>query len=651
MVLCISAALYLFGALLMIWSPNVYLLLLARFVDGIGVGLAVTVAPLYISEVSPAEIRGALNTLPQLLGTFGMFLAFTMVFGISLTTSPQWRMMLWIMCIPAVVYLLLGIFYLPESPRWLVSKGKVQEAEEILQWLRNKTDILGELTLFLEGLDVGKAPFREEYFIHPANLAEDDSLSFKDDLHILLESPEDRCSWIATPISSYAGSQGFPSRPASVTGTPSPFKDPTVTIMESFYSPSSDHVHELHNQGGNFETYSVILEEEEDTGMREGVVYHTDVSDIDQDLRSPLLSSPPGQAYADIPRGDSFKSSKANARDLLATPNRGHGGSIGSVRIGGGWHLAFQWTGPEGTEGKPEHGSYKRLYLYQEPQHIGAGSSHLLPRLGSEVSEIESVATAIVSRTTQHGIPNGLAESSFKAPAWSELLEGGVKQALIVGVTLQILMQFCGINAVLSFTPKVLQESGAEVLLSKIGIGSNSASILASAVVSLVSVPFITLAMHLMDVAGRRKILLHALPIIFLALICFTIIRMVPTSETLFASVSVLSVVVYMTVFMMGFGPIPNMICAEIFPTRVRGICVTICQAAMWIARVLVTEFFPVLDSALGIASTFAIFAVVCIITLLFVYFIVPETKGLPLEIITELFALSAAEKKRPAST
>lgn len=128
------------------------------------------------------------------------------------------------------------------------------------------------------------------------------------------------------------------------------------------------------------------------------------------------------------------------------------------------------------------------------------------------------------------------------------------------------------------------------------------------------------------------------------------IINLVPTSDAVFATVSVLSVVMYVIFFMAGFGPIPNMICAEIFPTRVRGVCIAICQAAMWITNILVTELFPVLDSAIGIANTFAIFLVFCFMTWVFVYFKVPETKGMPLEVIVEFFALSAAEKKKPAA-
>ena len=143
-ILCISAALYCIAALLMLWSPNVYSLVVARVIDGVGVGLAVTIAPLYISEVSPAEIRGELNTLPQLLGTSGVFLAYCMVFFISLTTDPSWRLMLGVMFVPSAIYLAITCFFLPESPRWLVSKGRTREAKQVLQRLRNKEDVSGK---------------------------------------------------------------------------------------------------------------------------------------------------------------------------------------------------------------------------------------------------------------------------------------------------------------------------------------------------------------------------------------------------------------------------------------------------------------------------------------------------------------------------
>lgn len=690
--ICISATLYCLGAVLMFWSPNVYMLLVARVVDGIGVGLAVTVAPLYISEVSPAEIRGELNTLPQLLGTSGMFLAYCMVFGFSLTSSPSWRMMLGFVLIPSLIYLALGLFFLPESPRWLVMKGRTKEAKLVLQRLRSREDVSGEMALLVEGLGVGEDPTLEEYIIQPVDFVGDldNVIDSEEDSHIKLYTPEDGTAWIAKPISSVTGSQGFLSRPSSIIQQGAPrlgsvsLMDPMVSLMGSLKGTFADQFHvfgSMHSHVPNhhFEAFGDDKEDEENTGRpHEG--YYSEEGDGEGGLTSPLLSRHSSGHWeeSDLRRADSLASSASRAASKYVKDGSHHAvptsiapqhgsfaGSVGSTGIGGGWQLAWQWTGPEGTEDKPDQGTYKRIFLFQEaPAADGSriGSTYSLPRFGSTMGEVESIpAAALISRPSQYGkdihLENQVgpalihpAETATKGPAWSDLLEGGVKQALIVGVFLQILEQFGGINAVLNFTPEILQESGAEVLLSRMGIGSDSASILASAVTQLVCLPFIVIAMRLMDVVGRRRILLTTLPILVLALLCLIIINLVSTSEAVFATVSVLSVVIYVIFFVTGFGPIPNMLCAEIFPTRVRGVCTGICQAAMWITNILVTELFPILDSSLGIAKTFAFFAAFCFIAWIFVFVKVPETKGMPLEVIVEFFAMSAAEKKKAAA-
>ena len=139
----ISSICFFISALVMLWSPNVYVLLLGRLLDGFGSGLAVTLVPLYISETAPTEIRGLLNTLPQFTGSGGMFVAYCMVFVMSLMENPSWRLMLGILLVPSIIYFGLTIFFLPESPRWLVSKGRMNEAKKVLQRLRGREDVSG----------------------------------------------------------------------------------------------------------------------------------------------------------------------------------------------------------------------------------------------------------------------------------------------------------------------------------------------------------------------------------------------------------------------------------------------------------------------------------------------------------------------------
>jgi MFS family permease len=66
-----------------------------------------------------------------------------MVFGMSLMPTPDWRLMLGVLSIPSLIYFGLTVFYLPESPRWLVSKGRMAEAKRVLQRLRGREDVSG----------------------------------------------------------------------------------------------------------------------------------------------------------------------------------------------------------------------------------------------------------------------------------------------------------------------------------------------------------------------------------------------------------------------------------------------------------------------------------------------------------------------------
>lgn len=225
-----SSLLYFTSGLVMLWAPDVHTLLLARLLDGFGVGLAVTLVPVYISETAPAEIRGLLNTLPQFTGSFGMFLSYCMVFGMSLMKSPSWRLMLGVLFMPSLVYLSLTLLFLPESPRWLVSKGRMNEAKRVLQRLRGREDVAGELALLVEGLGSSGDTSVEEYIIGPAT-----GESSTEKGQIRLYGPEGGQSLIAKPVAGGQSSIGMASRYGSIVNPSMPLIDPVVTLFGSVH--------------------------------------------------------------------------------------------------------------------------------------------------------------------------------------------------------------------------------------------------------------------------------------------------------------------------------------------------------------------------------------------------------------------------------
>lgn len=129
------------------------------------------------------------------------------------------------------------------------------------------------------------------------------------------------------------------------------------------------------------------------------------------------------------------------------------------------------------------------------------------------------------------------------------------------------------------------------------------------------------------------------------SLLILVMIRLVQVNDIVKAAVSTASVLFYSSFFAMGYGPIPNILCGEIFPTKVRAICMPICALTFWLCNILVTYTLPLMLSSVGLAGCFSMYALASIISWAFVHFKVPETKGMPIEVIVEFFAIGAKAK------
>ncbi|OIS96430.1 PREDICTED: inositol transporter 4-like [Nicotiana attenuata] len=151
----IADVLFFAGAIIMAVAPAPWVIILGRIFVGLGVGMASMTAPLYISEASPHKIRGALVSTNGFLITGGQFISY--LINLAFThVKGTWRWMLGIAGLPAVIQFLLMIT-LPESPRWLYRKGKVDEAKEILAKIYSAEEVEEEMQAMKKSIEEEKA--------------------------------------------------------------------------------------------------------------------------------------------------------------------------------------------------------------------------------------------------------------------------------------------------------------------------------------------------------------------------------------------------------------------------------------------------------------------------------------------------------------
>uniref|UniRef100_A0A2P2M5R2 Major facilitator superfamily (MFS) profile domain-containing protein n=1 Tax=Rhizophora mucronata TaxID=61149 RepID=A0A2P2M5R2_RHIMU len=140
------------GAILTATAQSVQTMIIGRLLAGIGIGISSAIVPLYISEISPTEVRGTLGSVNQLFICIGILLA--LVAGLPLAGNPiWWRTMFGIAAVPAIL-LALGMAFSPESPRWLFQQGKIAEAEKSIKTLYGKdrvAEVMHDLTVAGQG--------------------------------------------------------------------------------------------------------------------------------------------------------------------------------------------------------------------------------------------------------------------------------------------------------------------------------------------------------------------------------------------------------------------------------------------------------------------------------------------------------------------
>jgi SP family galactose:H+ symporter-like MFS transporter len=208
-----------------------------------------------------------------------------------------------------------------------------------------------------------------------------------------------------------------------------------------------------------------------------------------------------------------------------------------------------------------------------------------------------------------------------------ELFNPLVKPALMIGVALAVFQQVTGINTVIYYAPTIFQFAG---------FVSVASAIFATVGVGIVNVIMTVVAVLLMDRVGRRPLLLVGLAgmVFSLGLLGFTFY--LPGLGSSVGVLSVVSLMLYVGAFAIGLGPVFWLLISEIYPLKVRGLGMGIASEANWGSNLIVTLTFLTLVQAIGKPGAFWFYALLGVGAWIFVYLLIPETKGRTLEEIEE---------------
>jgi len=197
------------------------------------------------------------------------------------------------------------------------------------------------------------------------------------------------------------------------------------------------------------------------------------------------------------------------------------------------------------------------------------------------------------------------------------------KLVIIIGILLSVFQQFVGINVALYYAPRIFESMGA----------GKDASLMQTVVMGLVNVIFTVVAILTVDKWGRKPLLMVGsvgMAVGMFAIAGLAFFEVIGISTLVF-------IIIYTASFMMSWGPICWVLISEIFPNKIRGRAVAVAVVAQWAANYLISSTYPSMMEFSG-AFTYGFYGVMSLISFIFVWKMVPETKGKSLEEIEKIW-------------
>jgi SP family arabinose:H+ symporter-like MFS transporter len=276
------------------------------------------------------------------------------------------------------------------------------------------------------------------------------------------------------------------------------------------------------------------------------------------------------------------------------------------------WNIDMGWRYMLGSGIIPSALFLVALFLVPESPRWLASKN----REGEALKILEKVNGKVAAGLVMADIKNTLHEEKGTI---GELFAPGLRTAMIIGVFLALFSQITGINAIIYYAPEIFKS---------VGFGTDSA-LLQTVIIGVTNTLFTFVAIKYIDKLGRRKLLLIGVTGM---IICLFGVGTVFHFQLSSGPLLLIFILGFIASFGCSLGPIPWVIMSEIFPTKTRGIAMSIATLTLWIGVVLITQLTPVLLSEAGGAVTFWIFGANSIFLLLFTYKMIPETKGKTLE-------------------
>lgn len=220
---------------------------------------------------------------------------------------------------------------------------------------------------------------------------------------------------------------------------------------------------------------------------------------------------------------------------------------------------------------------------------------------------------------------------SHESASLRQLLQPGLRMALLIGVVLAVLQQVTGINVFLYFGSEIFENLGGTTM---------DAALLQQCLVGAVNLLFTLLAIWTVDRLGRKPLMIMGASGMAISLFAMGFAGYYQATG-LWLLVFVLG---YIACFALSVGPVTWVILSEIFPTKIRGRAMGIATVCLWLANSLVSQTFPMLDESPGLialfkhAFPFCLYGTMCIVLIVFVCKYVPETKGKSLEEIEQFW-------------